>query len=90
MDKELKELGSFIIQHKEELAAIVTKNRIQNGINPSDDGQKRLLIDWRIELFQYLGEALFSDLAQSEKSFWTGVKKWRSCGEDSIVAGYCS
>ncbi|MDN4523742.1 STAS domain-containing protein [Fictibacillus fluitans] len=75
MDKELKELGSCIIQHKEELAATVTKNRIQNGINPPNDEQKQLLIDWRIELFHYLGEALFSDLAQSEKKFLDWGKK---------------
>ncbi|UZJ77463.1 STAS domain-containing protein [Fictibacillus sp. KU28468] len=75
MDKNLRALGDCIIQHKVELAEAVTQNRIKNGINPPNDQQKQLLIDWRIELFQFIGEALFSNLEQSEKRFLEWGKK---------------
>ncbi|MGG1571825.1 STAS domain-containing protein [Fictibacillus sp. NRS-1165] len=75
MDKDLRALGDRIIQHKEELADAVTQNRIKNGINPPNERQKQLLIDWRIELFQFIGEALYSNLEQSEKRFLEWGKK---------------
>lgn len=75
MDKELRELGDYIIQHKEQLAATVTKNRVENGINPADEQQRQLLIEWRIELFHLMGEALFSEIDKSEKRFLDWGKK---------------